>query len=272
MVDFSEQFINNLFKFQTFKFNCKSICTLLFSDLYPPTASSKDKIDLNAICIFRGESGVGFRVSRLNHSCDPNVLPWVIDGTYVTVIYSKRPIKAGEEILISYVSIWSQRSEDEQKLKDFMALVSFNLWFKWGIDCPADCICHDNSSVLSVLQKVSRLNKIAFKSGSEGDFETSLAASKETIQLCNTEPLMMGHLEAKFCCLYDAFSAANFLKGRRGEAMGYIKEVNEIIALLDYPGSFKSNRFRGYEESPWTNNKTLVKGKFKSMFEDMMSH
>jgi hypothetical protein len=240
------------------------LCIHFSSELQPANGSAKVKFDLNAISIFEGETGVGFRVSRLNHSCNPNVTPWFVDGSRVTVIYSTRPIRAGEEICMSYITIWAKRSEVEQEIINFMMMISFTLKLKWGIFCPADCICKDQS-VLSLCLEISRLSKIAFKSGSEEDFKTSLEASKEVVRLCNTHPRLSGYLEAKFCALFDAFSAAFLIKGKRDEAMGIIKEVNEIIAKLDFPGSFKSNRFREFEERPWTNNKTLVKERFKGM-------
>ena len=204
----------------------------------------------------------------LNHSCDPNAIPIVFDGTFVSIIHSKRKIKAGEEICFSYDSIWCQRNEDEQELKSLLAVVSNNLKFKWGIFCPDNCVCHD-SSVLSLNLEVSRLKKVAYKSGSEKDFETSLAASKEILHLCNTKPHLIGCLGAKQSSLFDAFSAASLLKGRRDEAMGYIKEVNKIFALLDYPGSLMCNHFKGYEERPWTINRTVVKEEFQRKLENL---
>ncbi len=93
-------------------------------------------------------------------------------------------------------------------------------------------------SILTLFEKFSRLSKIAFKSGSEGDFETSLAASKEKLQLCNTHPRLIENLEVKYGILYDAFCTAILLKGqKREEATAFIKEFDEITAQLEFPGS-----------------------------------
>jgi hypothetical protein len=86
------------------------------------------------------------------------------------------------------------------------------------------------------------LSKIIFKSGSEGDFETSLAASKEKLQLCITHPRLMGNLSLKYGTLYDAYSAAVMLKGKKRvkEATAFVKEFNEITVQLEFPDSEQS--------------------------------
>ncbi len=107
-------------------------------------------------------------------------------------------------------------------------------------------------SVLTLIEDFSRLSKTAFQSGSEGDFETSLAASKEKLQLCNTHPRLMGNLEVKYGVLYDAFCTATLLKGQRRvkEATAFDKEFNDITVQLEFPGSFMSLLYQMLLNSP----------------------
>jgi hypothetical protein len=214
------------------------------TDLCPINGCPEEKYNLNAYT-----SGIGFRSSRLNHSCNPNVQIWVVEGTHVMVFYSNGPIKRRDELLIDYVSIWVHHSESKESLQCSMHKISLDLIFRWAIFCPSDCICKD-PNILLVVAEFSRLAKISYKSGSEGDFKTSLAASKKRLQLCNTGQSLIGNLEAKCHTLYDAFGAAVLLRDKISakEAIHFIKEHNEIIAQLEFPSSVKSLRYKTFTD------------------------
>ncbi len=166
---------------------------------------------------------------------------WEVEEANVIIHYSARPIKTGEEICITYRTIWGCRSEDKETQQHSLLNVSLHLKIKWGIFCPSDCICND-LSILSVLAESARLANVAIRSGSDGDFETSLAASKARLQLCNTHPRLMGNCEMKFAVLNHAFGAATLLKDRKRakEATAFLKEINEIVDHLEFPTSEKS--------------------------------
>jgi hypothetical protein len=181
----------------------------------------------------------------LNHSCNPNIQLWEVEGTNVMVFYSAAPIKTGDELCIDYHSIWAHQSESKEYLQHFMREITLDLNFKWGIFCPPDCSCRDPKILLTIAE-FSRLSKILYKSGSEGDFKTSLVASKKRLQLCNIQP----GLEAKLIILYDAIGAAILLNDKTSakEAAVFIKEFQEIIAQLEFPSSVKSLTYQTFTD------------------------
>ena len=222
-----------------------------FLDLCPKNGSQTEKFELNAVRLLDHKPAVGLRCSRFNHSCNPNVHFWQVEGTNTIVYYSSRLIKAGDEICVTYRTIWADLVEDKEALHRSMLLASLNFKMKWGIFCPPDCICND-FSILPVLSDFSRMLRTAIKSGSEEDFETSLEASKERLQICNTHPRMSGILDIKVSTLFDAYCAAVALKGQKGvkEATAFLKERHEIITQLEFPGSEKSLEYKGLLDEP----------------------
>jgi hypothetical protein len=183
------------------------------------------------------------------------------------IYYSTRPIKAGEEICMTYRTIWAELSEDEDCLQRFVFETSLSLKFKWGIFCPSDCICND-ANMLPVFAESSRLTRMAAKFGSEGDFERSLAASKKKLQLCNTHPRLMGIQDVKLSTLFDAFGAAISIKDKKRfeEATAFVKEINEIIGKLEFPGSVKSLSHKRLLNNP--PSKEAIKKRFLAMTEE----
>jgi hypothetical protein len=190
----------------------------------------------------------------LNHSCDPNAHPWEIEGTNNLVLYSARPIKTGDEICITYHSVWADWEGYEETVEYYTnVLIGFRrLEVKWGIFCPTDCVCKEPTvNVLALIAEFSRLSKFA----SEEDVEASLAAAKERIFMCNTQPRMIGNLALKLVSLSHAFRAATQVKKRAkkaNEAMTYINEIKEIIDQFEFPGSVKSLLYKSLcDEQPW---------------------
>jgi hypothetical protein len=208
-----------------------------------------NSIDLSPTHLLDGRKAIGFRYSRLNHSCDPNAHPWEIEGTKNLVLYSARPIKTGDEICMTYLSVWADWAGYEETVEYYTKfLIGFRrLELKWGIFCPTDCVCKD-LNVLALIAEFSRLSKFA----SEGDVEASLAAAKERIFLCITQPRMIGNLALKQISLLHAFSAAMKVKKKANEAMIYIKGLKEIIDQFEFPGSVKSLLYKSLcDEQPW---------------------
>jgi hypothetical protein len=132
--------------------------------IFPKNGSKTEKFNLNACALFNGISGIGFRSSRLNHSCSPNVQDWQVEGTSIKVFYSANLIRTGDEICMSYRSIWSFLSEEKESLQRSFYETSCTFEMKWGIVCPSDCICKD-LAILPVIAEFSRWSKIAVKSG-----------------------------------------------------------------------------------------------------------
>ncbi|KAF0690201.1 Aste57867_18392 [Aphanomyces stellatus] len=76
--------------------------TSIVDDLVPIGGSVTDKFLRNAAEIGDGKAGLGMRLSRMNHACDPNAA-LVFDPTLrVKIVYDERDIAPGDAICISY--------------------------------------------------------------------------------------------------------------------------------------------------------------------------
>jgi len=201
----------------------------------------------------------------LNHSCDPNVLGWPVEGTKNILYYSSKPIRAGDEICLTHHTTWAEHIGDKESLERFISEDSRKLKIKWEIVCPPNCVYND-LSILPGLIEFSKLSKIAIKSGSEGDFRTSLAASKKRLQLCNTHPRLIGNLWLKFVINADAYSAATTLNGKTGvkEVEPFLNEFNEVIVQLEFPGSEKSRQYEIMLNDPPSTE--FAQGRFCTMY------
>ncbi|KAJ1907700.1 hypothetical protein LPJ81_000583 [Coemansia sp. IMI 209127] len=74
--------------------------------------------------------------SCFNHNCDPNcVVVHPNDGMYRAIIQTLRPIKAGEEMTITYVNPRNGVNERQQELRD---------WYMF--DCQCDRCIEENTS------------------------------------------------------------------------------------------------------------------------------
>ncbi len=62
----------------------------------------QEKFEMNAFQIPQNETIICLRLSRVNHSCNPNSSQTFLDEMNVKLVYSERDIKAGEEICITY--------------------------------------------------------------------------------------------------------------------------------------------------------------------------
>ena len=257
----------NLFGFQATEVNCSLIKYLFFLlDLCPKYGSQTEKFSFNLCKLFNDKSGIGFRASRLNHSCDPNVHCWQVERTSITVIYSSKPIRTGDEICFNYHSIWAHLSEDKESLQRSLLENSLKFQTKWGIICPNDCICKD-PNIVPVIAEYSRLLKTAVKSGLQGDFQVSLAASKEKLQLFTTHPRLFQNLDMKLGNLYDMIHLAILLNTKKSinEATAFIKEFNEIIAQLEFPDSVKSIRYKMFLNNPQIRLRETIIARFHNL-------
>lgn len=79
--------------------------------------------------MFRGEANtvwfdVGVRryhavfelFSRLNHSCDPNILPRWDEESFSVEISTSKPVKAGDELFVTYIIPLQKRRERRAEL------------------------------------------------------------------------------------------------------------------------------------------------------------
>lgn len=91
------------------------------------------------------KSYVALRISRANHSCHRNADYTFDDGAGVQVLFATRNIQEGEEICTSYSSACDINIDRSETCNFFSPNLSEKdiLRTKWGITCPADCVCKD---------------------------------------------------------------------------------------------------------------------------------
>lgn len=129
------KYLFQLPQLQSSSLNAEDKKRILFSMAYRHANTiSLNSFEEEKIC---SKGGVCVRRSifdvlcRLNHSCDPNVEHY-IDDDYVTYCVAVRPIKAGEQLFINYVSTMKWKSSLERKnyLKE-----------TWEFDCQCHLCC-----------------------------------------------------------------------------------------------------------------------------------
>jgi len=67
----------------------------------PTNGTLTDKFALNSLSTGTGRSVLCLRLSRVNHSCNPNATHFSDETFNVKILFSERNISAGEEICIS---------------------------------------------------------------------------------------------------------------------------------------------------------------------------
>ena len=212
------------------------------ADLYPKNGTTKEKFDMNSYINDDSEIRVGFRFSRLNHSCNANASRNDVEETDVVVIYSRRLIQKDEEICTVYKSY----------LADILVKTNPPAWKNlhldlqmWGIICPSNCACKDSTTWVLV-QTTQRLYKKANTYGSMGDFVRSYKAFKTLIGLFNSDPRIVGLYPKKVSLLFDAYQAAQASQDPQlhQEGCKYMEEFLHIVSSTEYPNSACLNRHK----------------------------
>ena len=119
-------------------FNIEPERTLPFGS--PPAAPPRTT---SLACVFP-------RLSKMNHSCAPNVHAHYRDGWNAQVVYSLRDIQPGEELLIAYFKITDPRAVRQRRAQD------------WGFECTCEvCVpgpaATEHEELLRQIQVAMRL-------------------------------------------------------------------------------------------------------------------
>lgn len=133
--------------------------------LEPKGASLQEKFRFNQVSCGENQGTVFcLRLSRVNHSCDPNAAHWY-DATYgVKVLSAVRDIEEGEEICFSYIGFNDVGCDMTAEM---------SRWFlegKWGIKCPESCLCRNNNALERIREARELDHDIMVCSRSDGTF------------------------------------------------------------------------------------------------------
>ena len=190
--------------------------------------------DLDAVFLrneYGGRDGpvIGVRLSRVNHSCDPNAQKVADDDLGVNVVCALRSIRAGEEVTIAYLPCDDPTVEREPEEARAILLQH------WGIACPADCRCR-NEALAALVARARALDARILALGGRCDVGGAVAAAEELMSLYDEMGLSPLHM-ARARTLYDAFQVAVMNRARAPEAAAFLRRALDIHARCYHPDS-----------------------------------
>lgn len=152
-----------------------------FMELEPAAGSLSDKFQLNSVGVQElAGAAVGLNLSRVNHDCRANCT-WWFDETDVSLknllLVTDRPVAAGEEFTITYATSISLTQARKPP-----ALVAALLTGKWGIRCPADCVCK-NAALLARAEAGHRMDSDIYRLGTTGRIREAFGVAQDLLRL-----------------------------------------------------------------------------------------
>ena len=162
-----------------------------FVDLHPKDDTGLDKFMLNSAGLGEEFPGkVAYRISRVNHSCDPNTFFYVDDLHKASMLVSVKPIKVGEEICATSDILFNYKPRfGPTHPKDRLEYHWRTLRYFRNISCPSDCVCLDPSLPDQIL-KFNQLKDLALVSLAREEFELSYKAFNELKDFCSGKSVM----------------------------------------------------------------------------------
>ena len=185
---------------------------------------------------------IGLRLSRINSSCDPNAIKVQDDDFGVNVVVALRDIRAGEEVLLSYLPVDDcsvERSADESRSL---------LAAKWGVQCPADCRCH-NAALAGLMARARELDARIFQLGGRCDVAGAVGAAKDLLSIYDEAGLRPLHM-SRARTLFDAFQVCVMQKSRKDEAVRFLRGALEIHERIYHPNSSQVVQYKEFAASP----------------------
>jgi SET domain/MYND finger len=225
---------------------------LEINNLEPKEGCLEAKLMLNQVeAANGGPPGLSIRLSRANHSCLPNSHHIFVSGLEVKVLVSNTHIKKGEEITISYVDLLDPT---------MYPLAPTLLERNWGIKCPKDCVCHEES-FHSYLSRMRRLDSHVWKIGHAKKITKALELIKELLR-------MKERLHASACTtsrsLYDAFQLAVMSPDTLNEGLSFIQEAAALSVAAYGPYASSSIKFQEYAKNPSSHPTWMILEKEKT--------
>ena len=172
---------------------------------------------------------IGLRLSRVNHSCEPNAQKIADDDLGVNVVSLLRDVRAGEEVTIAYLPCDDPSGDREPEeareiLRDH-----------WGIECDALCRCRDEALAARVAE-ARALDARIFELGGRCDVAGAVAAAERLLALYDEMRLPPLH-QARSRTLYDAFQVAVMDRDRARDAEAFLRAALDIHRAVYHPDS-----------------------------------
>jgi len=203
------------------------------NDLMPENGTLQQKFELNRLTgdPSRGRDYVGLRISRVNHSCDPNAGHNYCETSRVEILYATRDIQAGEEICFNYRSCNNISPERQMANADpdtEAALTKLLLKKSWDIVCPDDCFCNDKT----IRELVIKGRKLAVDMEYFADHMKPKMALKLAKELFVIQDQIHSAWIAKANIRYLAFQIATMSRATLEEAHEHIRFVHDVYSAV----------------------------------------
>jgi hypothetical protein len=180
--------------------------------------------------------GIFLLISRINHSCCPNVLHSWCQATNEERIYAIKQIKAGEQIFTSYLDDLFNTYEQRKEL----------LQASWKFSCQCSACLPENRAKSDANRK--RLADLyeAFPSMGRNPVKAKNAAN-EMMKLIESE----GQTEARFGPIcYEAYQILIANRGNEAAAKAFISKAYRGYLLSRGPEEETTTRMKGYYQNP----------------------
>lgn len=113
------------------------------SSASPSSSTIKDIIRTNGIRLGTEDDangGVFANISRINHSCRPNVHHFWSADKKMELVHALKEISPGEEIFTSYIDLYATRDERRARLKE-----------SFGFECQCELCSEQNPDLGNIL-------------------------------------------------------------------------------------------------------------------------
>ena len=191
------------------------------------------KISRNAFGSVDGRGsvfGICFRMSRVNHACDPNA-SWYLDyETNATTLHAGKNIKAGEEITVSYTGFLDPTNVEEPS-QFAVHVAKLQLM---GVTCPENCACKDPKH-RSRLNRSKALEAELESIDASKDLQRFLKVGMRRVRL-HSDSALETRLRVRV-----AFFELAARYGHRLEGLG----MHRIVCQLTRPGSAEAVQYEG---------------------------
>ena len=215
----------------------------LLAQMSPQNESLETKFQNNAVHLEilptgkRLSGSVFFKISKANHSCEPNTATWKVDNN--SVLYSKCQIRKGEEICFSRRPL-HQVTLTKLPPVLFLHHNSLVLQSRWNIFCPKNCVCK-TSNFLEVATKAQKLKIDIVKFGRSENFYQMLVACRGFLALFKSEPKLLGAVAWIIDALQQAYLLCLATKKTEAEAKDHMETLLNLLTSIEHSTSYQSS-------------------------------
>ena len=207
-------------------------------NLMPKNGNLFSKFYLNFLGSENDPSGLCIRMSRVNHSCQPNAYHFYIPNLKVKVLLCETRILKGEEVTISYVDYMMSGRP--------FTFNSIILKEKYGIVCPPDCACK-TTSFRELMERIRELDSAILRLGQLGKIKEALRFAKQFLDL-QEEHKLDAVLTIRTC--YDFFQLAIANSKTLAEGVKKLKDAANIALRLFGPSSDLYIKYSSLAKNP----------------------